>query len=72
MEIYVVRQGDQIDEIAGKYGIPAAPVIYQNQLVPPYRLAVGQALLIPTENGEADRKKPELFSNGYAYPFISR
>lgn len=72
MEIYVVRQGDQIDEIAGKYGIPAAPVIYQNQLVPPYRLAAGQALLIPTENGEADRKKPELFSNGYAYPFISR
>lgn len=72
MEIYVVRQGDQIDEIAGKYGIPAAPVIYQNQLVPPYRLAVGQALLIPTENGEADRKKPELFSNGYVYPFISR
>lgn len=72
MEIYVVRQGDQIDEIAGKYGIPAAPVIYQNQLVPPYRLAVGQALLIPTENGEADRKKPEIFSNGYAYPFISR
>lgn len=72
MEIYVVRQGDQIDKIAGKYGIPAAPVIYQNQLVPPYRLAVGQALLIPTENGEADRKKPELFSNGYAYPFISR
>ena len=40
MEIYVVRQGDQIDEIAGIYGVPRQAVIFQNQLETPYRLAV--------------------------------
>lgn len=71
MEIYVVRQGDNIDKIAGMYGVPVETVIYENQLVSPYRLAVGQALLIPGEGTGAGGARPEILSGGYAYPFIS-
>ena len=69
MEIYVVKPYDTVDEIALTYGIPVSNLIYDNQLVYPYRLAVGQALLI--NNGQGQRYK-EIVSNGYAYPFISK
>ena len=44
-------------------------MIYANQLVYPYQLAIGQALLIT--NGSRE-KSMEIRSNGYAYPFINR
>ena len=46
MQIYVVQSGDTVDSIAEQQGIPADTIIYNNQLVTPYRLAVGQALLL--------------------------
>lgn len=46
MEIYVVRPGDTVNRIAAATGTTAESVIFVNQLIPPYRLAVGQALLI--------------------------
>lgn len=74
MEIYVVRPRDTVDSIAEKQRVAADSVIYTNQLVYPYRLAVGQALLLfpETESGN-DRTgiRPRISSNGYAYPFIS-
>lgn len=70
MQIHVVSGGESVDSIAAAYRIPAAAVIYANQLVYPYRLTIGQALLIQDET-EADAEKPELVVNGYAYPFIS-
>ena len=48
MEIYVVAPGDTVNAIANLYGVAAGTVIYDNQLIPPYQLAVGQALLINT------------------------
>ena len=69
MEIYVVKQGDNVDAIAASYEISVQNLIYDNQLVYPYELAIGQALLIGT--GSAVLKR-ETFVNGYAYPFISR
>ncbi|MCM1186624.1 MAG: glycosyl hydrolase family 18 protein [Lachnoclostridium sp.] len=69
MEIYVVKQGDNVDDIAASYEIPVQTLIYDNQLVYPYELAVGQALLVDTDSADAQR---EAFVNGYAYPFISR
>lgn len=69
MEIYVVKQGDNVDAIAASYEISVQTLIYDNQLVYPYELAIGQALLIGT--GSAVLKR-EAFVNGYAYPFISR
>ncbi len=40
MEIYVVKEGDSVDRIADSYGISAASIIFNNQLVYPYPLAV--------------------------------
>ena len=70
MDIYIVKQGDTVDLIASYYNLPASSIIYYNQLVYPYALAIGQALLIST--GET----PDVFypatAGGYAYPFIDR
>lgn len=68
MEIYVVQPGDNVDKIANDYGISVEQLIYDNQIIQPYRLAVGQALFINT--GEAEILREAVF-NGYAYTFIS-
>lgn len=71
MEIYIVTAGDTIDSIANIYGAKVDSIIYANQLVYPYALVIGQALLIPVqaENGGSD--KYAIYTNGFAYPFIS-
>lgn len=68
MTIYTVKTGDTIDTIANAFGVSAASVIYNNQLSYPYRLAVGQALLLSTGESETDRRT--IITGGYAYPFI--
>lgn len=69
MEIYVVNPGDNVDRIAAQHQVTAEQVIYANQLVYPYELAVGQALFIPSYPDP----KPErgAAANGYAYTYIS-
>lgn len=75
MEIYVVRSGDTVDSIAAGTGAETSSIIRTNQLEYPYRLALGQALLISksgeelTEGKKIRRRRIE--SSGYAYPFIS-
>lgn len=69
MDIYVVQPGDSVDRIASYYGREPAEIIFDNQLIYPYRLAVGQALFIRGGVRTPDRT---IFVNGYAYPFISR
>lgn len=68
MTIYIVKTGDNIDAIAAMFGVPAERIIYVNQLAYPYRLAVGQALLITFNEVYEGRN---IISNGFAYPFIS-
>lgn len=68
MEIYVVKPGDSVDGIADALGVNAKQLIHDNQLVYPYALAVGQALLI--DNSERNAAKT-ISVSGYAYPFIS-
>lgn len=68
MTIYTVKTGDTIDTIANAFGISAVSIIYNNQLSYPYRLAVGQALLLSTGKSEMDRRT--IITGGYAYPFI--
>lgn len=70
MEIYVVKSADTVDNIAEIYGMPVEEIIYANQLIYPYKLAVGQALLIPVKGEEIEEKR-WVRINGYAYPFIS-
>ena len=68
MEIYVVKPGDTIDSIALRLGADAEQLIYDNQLVYPYELAVGPALFAAGERRNATRS---ISAGGYAYPFIS-
>lgn len=68
MQIYVVKEGDSLDSIAAAFTADAQEIAYDNQIPEPYKLAVGQALLVPgggsTEQGRA------VSVNGYAYPYI--
>lgn len=68
MEIYVVKPGDTVDSIARNLGADTEQMIYDNQLVYPYELAVGQALFIAGDRRNAARA---ISASGYAYPFIS-
>ena len=69
MPIYIVEPGDTIDRIAGLYGTTVDEISYINQIPPPYRLAIGQAILVPAETQIPDRRFAT--AGGYAYPFIS-
>lgn len=68
MQIYVVKSGDTLDTIAASFGLAAETIAYTNQILSPYRLAIGQALLIPT--GIPEEEKQSVYVNGYAYPYI--
>lgn len=68
MEIYVVKGGDTVYGIAGSDSVLAEEIIYVNQLIPPYTLAIGQALLIPMQEIFMERLSARV--NGYAYPYI--
>lgn len=81
MIIYIVKPGDTVYSIAAAYGISQESVIFDNQLAPPYTLAVGQALLLFADgatgvSGEivipVPSEKPSVYVGGYAYPFINR
>lgn len=69
MQIYTVTYNDTVDSIAAAFGISPDSIIYNNQLAYPYPLAIGQALLLSTE--EPSSANRTIRSNGYAYPFIS-
>lgn len=67
MEIYVVKQGDTLYQIARRYGVPAELLTVENGLPNPEHLLVGQAIVIP--GGEP--LWGSIRTNGYAYPFVS-
>ena len=46
MQIYIVQENDTIERIAGLYGTTVPELSYTNQIPYPYRLAIGQALLL--------------------------
>lgn len=69
MNIYVVQPGDSVDSIAASQNVPVEALTYDNQIYPPYRLAVGQALYIRSDSPPEDRIPLYVF--GYAYPFIN-
>lgn len=68
MSIYVVQPGDTVAAIAAQNALDEAELIYANQLLYPYRLAVGQALWLP--QGVYNSYGRAVLANGYAYPFI--
>ncbi len=69
MQIYVVKAGDTLDNIASNFGITTDSIIYNNQISYPYSLAIGQALLLSLPGDVSyDRN---ISVGGYAYPFIN-
>lgn len=74
MKIYVVQPNDNVDDIAAAENVSAQSIIYDNQLAYPYALTVGQALLLPSPDGNEGTAAPAnpAYVGGYAYPFISR
>lgn len=71
MTIYTVKEGDTVDSISAAFGVPVSAIIYQNQIPYPYRLAVGEALLLPGDSVPSSSIS-RIYAGGYAYPFISR
>ena len=71
MTIYIVKERDTVDSIAAAYGIPVSSILYQNQIPYPYRLTIGEALLLP-DSRPPSYTLPPLYCGGYAYPFISQ
>ena len=81
MQIYTVKQGDTIDRIAGAAGMDPLRLAHDNQIEPPYRLAVGQSLLVAGGDSEeagvrlggfriGNIQTGPVLMNGYAYPWI--
>lgn len=50
MQIEVVNPGDSLWAIAKRYGVPVDDIVRINEIDEPTRLAVGQALVIPTSD----------------------
>lgn len=48
MQIYVVKQGDSLYQIANQFGISSEAIATANEINPEQSLVVGQALVIPT------------------------
>jgi spore germination protein len=46
MDIHVVQFGETIDTIAEQYGVSAQKIISDNELINPYRLVIGQTIVI--------------------------
>ena len=72
MEIYVVKSGDTVDQIAARFSVSPESIIRSNQLVYPYPLAVGQALLIGASTEGGENEPGPWSAGGYAYTYISR
>ena len=63
MEIYTVKSGDTVWQIARRYSTPADGIISANQLQDPDVLSVGQALIIPNrETRYTVRRGDTLYS----------
>lgn len=69
MTIYTVKPNDTIDSIAASFAASPEKIAYDNQIPYPYALAVGQSLLI--DSNESFYTGKSIYSGGYAYPFIS-
>lgn len=69
MVIHVVAPGETVSSIAGNYGVTVESIEWLNQMVYPYNVVVGQALLI--DNGAYTGTRPAIYVDGFAYPFIS-
>jgi LysM repeat protein len=62
----VVRAGQSLSRIAAEYGMPQRTIIAANDLTPPYKIKIGQQLLIP----DADEPSPAPSAVGSPPPEV--
>ncbi|WP_221565146.1 glycosyl hydrolase family 18 protein [Alkalihalobacillus sp. TS-13] len=62
MQIHVVRRGQSLWGISHQYGIPWQQIVDLNGLEAPDQLAIGQTLLIPTQNRYTVQPGDSFFS----------
>lgn len=68
MEIYVVKSGDTLYNIARRYSATVEDLVYANQLADPAMLMVGQALIIPQgQRTHTVRRGQTLYSIAQSY-----
>lgn len=72
MHIHIVKEGDTIYSIAQEYGVNFINIINDNELSDPANLAIGQTIIVLTENLNNVEKLRSVYVNGYAYPYINR
>jgi len=53
--VYVVNQGDTVESISQRYGVPTQTIIDRNKLKSPYKLKEGQYVELPGARFVADR-----------------
>jgi len=58
---YSVQEGDTLYPIARRFGVPIRSLIEANGLVPPYRLATGQPLVIPSSSTHVVKQGETLY-----------
>lgn len=58
MQIVTVASGDSLWSIARRYGVTVEALAEANGIAPPYALAVGQALVVPTPAAETHTVRP--------------
>lgn len=68
LELYIVKSGDTVHQIARRYSTSADAIIFANQLQNPNVLSVGQALVIPnSEPRHAVNRGDTLYSIARRY-----
>jgi len=55
--VHVVRKGENLISIARRYGTTAAAIMEKNQIKDERRLQIGQALAIPVEKKDGEKKE---------------
>jgi len=70
MNIYVVRRGDTLWNLARRFGTTVEKLAFDNQLADPSRLPAGLALIVRDAPGAAPQSGV-IECNGYAYPNIA-
>jgi LysM repeat protein len=50
-QIHIVRRGENLTQIAARYGTTVGAIVHANRLLNPNLIYVGQRLIIPTDGG---------------------
>lgn len=67
-QVYTVKEGDTIESIAKMYNITVLTLVRNNSFLLDREVIAGEELVISYQ----DEKLSDIYTNGYAYPYIGR